>query len=76
MPSPPAAQAPRLASIDLLRGTVMLVMLLDHVRETFYLHRQVADPVDVAQTEPALFLCRLLAHLCAPAFLLLTGLSA
>ncbi|WP_024891663.1 DUF1624 domain-containing protein [Luteimonas huabeiensis] len=76
MPSPPTAPAARLASIDLLRGTVMLIMLLDHVRETFYLHRQLADPVDIAQTEPALFLCRLLAHLCAPVFLLLTGLSA
>lgn len=66
----------RLASIDLLRGTVMLLMLLDHVRETFFLHHQVTDPVDVSQTSSALYVCRLLAHLCAPAFVFLTGLSA
>ncbi|MEE7547442.1 DUF1624 domain-containing protein, partial [Xanthomonas sp. Kuri4-1] len=66
----------RLTSIDQLRGTVMLLMLLDHVRETFYLHQQVSDPMDVADTAPALFLARLLAHLCAPVFVFLTGLSA
>ncbi|MDL5368198.1 heparan-alpha-glucosaminide N-acetyltransferase domain-containing protein [Xanthomonas sp. NCPPB 2654] len=66
----------RLASIDLLRGTVMLLMLLDHVRETLYLHHQIGDPVDVERTAPALFVARALAHLCAPVFVFLTGLSA
>ena len=33
-------------------------MLLDHVRETFLLHMQVPDPMDVAVTEPALFFSR------------------
>ncbi|PZS71111.1 DUF1624 domain-containing protein [Stenotrophomonas maltophilia] len=66
----------RLASIDQLRGTVMLLMLLDHVRETFFLQHQVSDPMDAATVSPALFTCRLLAHLCAPVFVLLTGLSA
>ncbi|MCU1732734.1 MULTISPECIES: DUF1624 domain-containing protein [unclassified Pseudomonas] len=66
----------RLHSIDALRGLVILFMLLDHVRETFYLHLQVADPMDVTQIDPALFLSRTLAHLCAPVFILLTGLSA
>lgn len=75
-PTAIASHAARLASIDLLRGVVMLVMLLDHVRETFYLHRQVGDPMDVTQVEPALFVSRVLAHLCAPVFVFLTGLSA
>jgi uncharacterized membrane protein len=66
----------RLLSIDALRGLVILFMLLDHVRETFLLHRQVSDPMDIASTEPALFFSRTLAHLCAPVFVLLTGLSA
>ncbi|WP_202368525.1 DUF1624 domain-containing protein [Pseudomonas sp. MWU318] len=66
----------RLLSIDALRGLVILFMLLDHVRETFLLHRQVTDPMDIASTEPALFFSRTLAHLCAPVFVLLTGLSA
>ena len=46
--------AGRLLSIDALRGLVIVFMLLDHVRETFFLHRQVTDPMDVAGTEPAL----------------------
>ncbi|HCL76275.1 DUF1624 domain-containing protein [Stutzerimonas nitrititolerans] len=66
----------RLQSIDALRGLVILFMLLDHVRETFYLHMQVNDPMDVSQTDPALFASRLLAHLCAPVFVFLTGTSA
>jgi uncharacterized membrane protein len=66
----------RLLSIDALRGLVILFMLLDHVRETFLLHRQVADPMGIETTEPALFFSRTLAHLCAPVFVLLTGLSA
>ena len=72
--APPSAQ--RLLSIDALRGLVILFMLLDHVRETFFLHRQVADPMSIDSTEPLLFLSRTLAHLCAPVFVLLTGLSA
>ena len=66
----------RLLSIDALRGLVILFMLLDHVRETFLLHRQVSDPMTIDSTEPALFISRTLAHLCAPVFVLLTGLSA
>ncbi len=74
--APVAPASPRLTSIDQLRGTVIVLMLLDHVRETFYLHQQVPDPMVVDQVEPALFVSRLLAHLCAPVFVLLTGLSA
>lgn len=66
----------RLLSIDALRGLVILFMLLDHVRETFLLHRQVSDPMNIDSTEPELFISRTLAHLCAPVFVLLTGVSA
>ncbi|WP_255498860.1 DUF1624 domain-containing protein [Comamonas sp. Tr-654] len=74
--SSPPASAGRLQSIDALRGLVMLFMLLDHVRETFYLHLQVPDPMVVADTPPGLFFPRMLAHLCAPVFVFLTGLGA
>lgn len=70
------ADSQRIKSIDALRGLVMLIMLLDHVRERFFLHRQVSDPMDVETTEPALFASRLAAHFCAPIFVFLTGLSA
>jgi len=72
--APPASQ--RLLSIDALRGLVIIFMLLDHVRETFFLHRQVVDPMNIDATDPSLFFSRTLAHLCAPVFVLLTGLSA
>ncbi|MFO6420660.1 DUF1624 domain-containing protein [Hylemonella sp. W303a] len=66
----------RLASIDALRGAVMVLMLVDHAREFFFLHRQVADPMLVEATSPDLFFTRLLSHFCAPIFVLLTGLGA
>lgn len=66
----------RIMGIDALRGLVMVFMLADHVRETFLLHLQVSDPMDVASTSGPLFVSRLLAHLCAPVFVFLTGLSA
>ncbi|CAM4060478.1 hypothetical protein CCOS865_02630 [Pseudomonas reidholzensis] len=72
----PTLLTQRLQSIDALRGLVILFMLLDHVRETFFLHRQVSDPMNIDVTEPSLFFSRTLAHLCAPVFVLLTGLSA
>jgi uncharacterized membrane protein len=66
----------RIASIDVMRGLVMLIMLVDHVREAIYRHLQVGDPMNVATTTPDLFFTRLAAHLCAPTFVFLTGLSA
>ena len=72
----PAPLGGRVASIDVLRGLVMLLMLVDHVRETVLLHVQVADPVDVTTTSPGLFFTRSLSHICAPVFIALTGLGA
>jgi len=66
----------RLTSIDVMRGLVMLFMLVDHVREKIYLHLQVTDPMTIATTTPDLFFTRLSAHICAPVFVFLTGLSA
>src|SRR5689334_6354483 len=72
----PAQARARIEVIDVMRGLVMVIMLLDHVRETFYLHKQVTDPMDVATTEPSLFFSRLAAHFCAPMFVFLTGMGA
>ncbi|WP_335992824.1 DUF1624 domain-containing protein [Pseudoalteromonas sp. CH_XMU1449-3] len=66
----------RIHSIDIMRGVVILLMLLDHVRERFFLHMQVADPMVVDTTSPGLFWSRFAAHFCAPTFIFLTGLSA
>lgn len=72
----PVPASRRIKSIDALRGLVILLMLVDHTREFFYLHAQVSDPMDIDATEPALFFTRLAAHLCAPIFVALTGLAA
>jgi uncharacterized membrane protein len=66
----------RMLAIDALRGLVMLFMLIDHVRETFFLHAQVSDPMDPLNTPPELFFTRISSMVCAPVFIFLTGLSA
>ncbi|WP_223089990.1 DUF1624 domain-containing protein [Zunongwangia sp. SCSIO 43204] len=66
----------RIHSIDILRGPVILLMIVDHVRERFFYHHQVTDPMDIQHTDPSLFFTRLSAHFCAPIFVFLTGLSA
>lgn len=66
----------RIASIDILRGLVMLFMLVDHVRERVYYHNNVTDPMTLDTTSTELFFTRMTAHLCAPVFVFLTGLSA
>jgi uncharacterized membrane protein len=71
-----AVHQARITSIDALRGFVMIIMLLDHARETLYLHLQVTDPMTVPGTPPEVFFSRLAAHFCAPVFVFLTGLSA
>ena len=65
----------RLSSIDALRGLMMAIMLIDHLRETWFLHWQVGDPVDVRVVAPALFFTRFVSTICAPVFVALTGLS-
>ena len=74
--TPAAVIKKRVASIDILRGLVMLFMLVDHVRERFFFHQNVSDPMDLDATSPQLFFTRISAHFCAPVFVFLTGLSA
>src|SRR6187549_1284314 len=66
----------RLASIDLLRGIVMVIMALDHVREFVHGPAQNFGADDLAQTTAAIFFTRWITHLCAPAFAFCAGLGA
>lgn len=64
----------RLAAIDILRGLVIALMALDHVRDFFA--PTAFNPMDLALSTPGWFWTRWITHLCAPTFVLLAGCSA
>jgi uncharacterized membrane protein len=75
-PPPSATSSSRLGSIDALRGLVMVIMALDHVRDFIHRGAMSASPTDLATTTPVLFFTRWITHLCAPTFMLTAGLGA
>ena len=72
--APVATKRARLESIDVVRGVIMVLMALDHVRDFF--GNSGINPTDPASTTIPLFFTRWITHFCAPTFFLLTGTGA
>jgi uncharacterized membrane protein len=66
----------RITSIDTARGAVMIIMALDHVRDFLHIASLTQDPTNLQTTTAMLFFTRWITHLCAPAFVFLSGISA
>lgn len=66
-------QHTRLESIDIVRGLIMIIMALDHVRDFF--SYTAYRPDDVTQASVWMFSTRWITHLCAPTFVFLSGIS-
>jgi uncharacterized membrane protein len=71
----PQYRAYRLEAIDMLRGLVLVIMAIDHVRD-FFLFGTEQDPMANPNITAGLFATRWITHFCAPVFVLLAGTSA
>ncbi|RYY58991.1 MAG: DUF1624 domain-containing protein [Chitinophagaceae bacterium] len=66
----------RVSSIDVLRGIIMVIMALDHVRDFTHIVGVTDSPTNLATTTAPLFFTRWITHFCAPLFVFLSGISA
>jgi uncharacterized membrane protein len=67
---------PRIQSVDALRGAIMMLMAIDHIRDYVARSAQQFLPTDLTRTTPAVFFTRWITHFCAPVFMLTAGLGA
>lgn len=69
----PLTTRERITSVDMLRGLVMVIMALDHIRDYTTIYH--FDPADLTQTTVPLFFTRWVTHFCAPVFMFVAGVG-
>src|SRR5579862_818464 len=74
--APRASRSMRIQSVDALRGVIMIVMALDHVRDYVSSAAMAFNPTDLARTTAAIFFTRWITHICAPVFAFTAGVGA
>lgn len=76
-PATPAGRGrQRVDALDMLRGLVMVIMLIDHTRDFAHVDALRFDPSDLARTTVPLYFTRWITHFCAPVFVFLAGTGA
>ena len=76
-PATPIRMGVRLQAIDILRGLVIVLMVIDHVRDFFHAPMFMGqDPLNLETTNPWLYATRWVTHFCAPTFVFLAGAGA
>src|SRR5437588_646734 len=71
-----AAAQKRIQSVDALRGAIIMIMAIDHVRDFVSAAAMSFSPTDLSRTTAALFLTRWITHFCAPVFAFTAGIGA
>ena len=66
----------RLTSLDALRGTVMVIMAIDHIRDFFDRYSMSNSPTDLSQASAIMFFTRWITHFCMPVFMFAAGAGA
>src|SRR5437868_12857151 len=75
-PAMSAHPAPRIQSVDALRGAIMMLMAIDHIRDYIARSAMQFSPTNLTRTTAAIFFTRWMTHFCAPLFILTAGPGA
>jgi uncharacterized membrane protein len=66
----------RVQTVDAIRGAIIIIMALDHIRDYIHWAAMISSPTDLTRTSTAIFLTRWITHFCAPVFAFTAGIGA